>query len=173
MDERPSPRPKPRPAARPAPPRPATPARVELPSLPPDTLAPAQARFLPDRRYTALAAGGSFGALIATLITGDAGGRLMLGLATVILLAYVGSDLIFSPRLVASADGLIVNSPMTRARLSWAEVNEVRAPTRIRRGLRNTTLEVDAGPVLAVLSRRALGADPVEVAELVEAFRPR
>jgi hypothetical protein len=91
----------------------------------------------------------------------------------VILLGYVASDLIFSPRLTASAEGVVVKSPMTRARLSWDDVHEVRAETRIRHGLRNTTLEVDAGPVLAVLSRRALGADPVEVAELVEAFRPR
>jgi PH (Pleckstrin Homology) domain-containing protein len=141
--------------------------------LPPDTLAPAQARFVPDRRYTALAAGGAFGALIAVLVTDDAGGRLLLVLAVVVLLGYVASDLFFSPRLVASAEGVVVNSPMTRARLSWDEVHEVRAETRIRRGLRNTTLEVDAGPVLVVLSRRALGADPVDVAELVEAFRPR
>jgi hypothetical protein len=148
-------------------------ARLHLPSLPPDTLTPAQARFVPDRRYTALAAGGAFGALVAVLVTSDAGGRLLLGLAVVLLLGYVGSDLIFSPRLVASADGVVVNSPITRARLSWDEVQEVRAETRVRRGLRNTTLEVDAGPVLVVLSRRALGADPVEVAELVEAFRPR
>jgi hypothetical protein len=107
------------------------------------------------------------------LITQDAGGRLLLGLAVVILLGYVGCDLVFSPRLTASADGIVVNSPMTRARLSWDDVDEVRAETRIRRGLRNTTLEVDAGSVLAVFSRRALGADPVHVAELVQAFRPR
>ncbi len=73
----------------------------------------------------------------------------------------------------ASTDGIVVNSPLTRVRLSWDEVDAVRAETRIRHGLRNTTLEVDAGAVLVVLSRRALGADPVEVAELVEAFRPR
>jgi hypothetical protein len=162
VDERP--RPKPGPARRPLP---------ALPALPPDTLAPAQARFVPDRRYTALAAGGAFGALMAVLITDDAGGRLLLVLAVVILLGYVGCDLVFSPRLIASADGVVVNSPMTRARLSWADVQEVRAETRIRHGVRNTTLEVDGGAVLAVLSRRALGADPVEVAELVEAFRPR
>ncbi|MDT4913761.1 MAG: hypothetical protein QOC66_2889 [Pseudonocardiales bacterium] len=149
------------------------PAAPILPPLPPDTLAPAQARFVPDRRYTALAAGGAFGASVAVLMTSDAGGRLLLLLAVVLLLGYVASDLIFSPRLVASAEGVVVNSPMTRARLSWDDVQEVRAETRIRHGLRNTTLEVDAGPVLAVLSRRALGADPVDAADLVEAFRPR
>jgi hypothetical protein len=176
VDERPHPRPKPRPAPgpRPAPAeRENPPARLELPSLPPDTLAPAQARFVPDRRYTALAAGGAFGGLIAVLVTGDAGARLMLGVAVIILLVYVGSDLIFSPRLVASADGLVVNSPLTRARLSWDEVHQVRAETRFRFGGRSTALEVDAGQVLVVFSRRALGAHPVEAAELVEAFRPR
>jgi hypothetical protein len=173
VDEQLPPRPRPRPSPRPRPAEsPLTPP-LELPALPADTLAPAQARFVPDRRYTALAAGGAFGALLALLVTDDAGGRLLLVLAVVVLLGYVGCDLIFSPRLVASADGVVVNSPMTRARLSWDEVQEVRAETRIRRGLRNTTLEVDAGPVLAVLSKRALGADPVDVAELVEAFRPR
>ena len=39
-------------------------------------------------------------------------------------------------------------------------------------GLRSTTLEIDAGEVLAVLSRRSIGADPERVAELLSAFRP-
>jgi hypothetical protein len=130
-------------------------------------------RFVPDRRYTALAAGGALGALLAVLLAVDAGGRLLFGLAAVILLVYVVSDLVFSPRLAASAAGVVINSPMTRARLSWDDVQEVRADTRIRHGLRSTTLEIDAGPVLAVLSRRALGAEPVDVAALVEAFRPQ
>ncbi|MDT4988967.1 MAG: hypothetical protein QOI74_3061 [Micromonosporaceae bacterium] len=134
---------------------------------------PPEVRFVPDRRYTALAAGGALGALIAVLLTDDAGGRLLFGLAAVILLVYVVSDLVFSPRLAASAAGVVINSPMTRARLSWDDVQEVRADTRIRHGLRSTTLEIDAGPVLAVLSRRALGAEPVDVAALVEAFRPQ
>jgi hypothetical protein len=62
---------------------------------------------------------------------------------------------------------------LTRARLRWDEVDGVRADTRIRHGLRSTTLEIDAGPLLAVLSRRALGAEPADVADVVEAFRPR
>jgi hypothetical protein len=130
------------------------------------------ARFVPDRRYTALAAGGAAGALLAALITSDPGGRLLAGLAALVLLGYVVTDLVFSPRLTASAQGIVVNAPFTRARLAWDQVQDVRAETRFRYGVRSTTLEIDAGTVLAVLSRRALGAEPVLAAELVSAFRP-
>jgi PH (Pleckstrin Homology) domain-containing protein len=147
--------------------------RLDLPPGVPDAGAGAQARFVPDRRYTAIAAAGALGAALAVLISDDAGGRLLLGIAAVLLLGYVVSDLFFSPRLVASASGLVINAPLTRARLSWDEVHDVRADTRIRHGLRSTTLEIDAGSVLAVLSRRALGAEPVDAAQLIEAFRPQ
>jgi hypothetical protein len=88
------------------------------------------------------------------------------------LVGYVVADLVFSPRLVASVDGLVVNAPLCRARLSWAEIEDIRAETRFRYGVRSTTLEVDAGGLLAVFSRRALGTDPVAAADLVSAFRP-
>jgi hypothetical protein len=134
---------------------------------------PAEARFVPDRRYTALAGAGAFGALLAVLITSDPAGRLLAGIAGVLLVAYVLTDLVFRPRLVATAEGLVVNSPWTRARLRWDEVEQVRAETRTRLGLRSTTLEIDAGATLVVLTRRALGSEPAAVADLVEAFRPR
>jgi hypothetical protein len=129
-------------------------------------------RFVPDRRYTALAGGGALGALLAALLTEDSGGRLLAALAAALLLGYVVTDLVFSPRLTASAAGIVLNAPFCRASLGWEEVQDVRAETRFRYGVRSTTLEVDAGAVLAVFSRRALGAEPVEVAELVSAFRP-
>lgn len=138
----------------------------------PDGRAP-EARFVPDRRYTALAGGGALIALLVALVTTDPPGRLLTLLAALVLALYVVSDLVFSPRLVASATGLVVRSPFTRARLPWADVEDVRADTRLRHGLRSTTLEIDAGAVLVVLSKRALGADPEEAAELVRAFRPR
>ena len=166
MDKRPSPRRTPRPSPRPAPRPP------EGEGTPASEPIPAQARFVPDRRYTAVAGGGAVGAILALLITDDPGGRLIAAIAALVLAAYVVSDLVFSPRLVASAGGIVVNAPLTRVRLGWDQVDEIRADTRLRHGLRSTTLEIDAGPVLAVLSRRALGAEPVEVADLVEAFRP-
>ena len=45
--------------------------------------------------------------------------------------------------------------------------------TRSRYGLRSSTLEVDAGETLVVFSRRALGADPTTVQDIVRAFDPR
>jgi Bacterial PH domain len=132
-----------------------------------------EARFRPDRRFTALAGGAAVLALVVALGTDDSGGRLLAAIAIALLLAYVVSDLVFSPRLVASFDGIVIRSPFTRATLSWPEVEQVRADTRLRHGLRSTTLEIDAGSTLAVLTRRALGADPAEAAELIEAFRPR
>jgi hypothetical protein len=131
-----------------------------------------EVRFVPDRRYTALAAGGVVGAVAAAAMTGDSAGRLLFAVAALVLLAYVVSDLVFSPRLVASRAGVVIKGPLTRARLAWDEIDDVRAETRFRRGLRNTTLEIDAGPVLAVFNRRVLGAEPTDAAALIEAVRP-
>ena len=158
---------RPRPGPRPTPgtPRPAPPRPTAAEQRP-------EARFVPDRRYTALAGGGAIGALVALLITGDVGGRLLAGLAAILLLGYVVTDLVFSPRVVASSTGVVINSPLLRARLTWAEIEDVRPDTRLRLGLRSTTLEIDAGATLAVLSRRAIGTDPLLAADVILAFRP-
>lgn len=129
-------------------------------------------RFVPDRRYTVLAAGGALIALAAALFTKDPAGRLLSGVAVLVLGGYVVADLVFSPRVTASKAGIVINAPLTRARLGWDEVGTVRADTRFRRGLRSTTLEIEAGELLAVFSRRALGVEPAEAAERIEAFRP-
>ncbi len=136
------------------------------------TSTPPVARFGPDRRYTWFAVAGVLIALGVVVVSADRPGRLLFGLAAALLLGYVVTDLVFTPRLTVSAAGIVINSPLTRATLEWSEIEHVRADTRTRLGLRSTTLEVDAGPVLAVLSRRALAGDPAEIAELVRAFRP-
>lgn len=129
-------------------------------------------RFVPDRRYTVLAAGGAVLAGVGVLLAADPEGRLLAGLAVVVLAAFVAGDLVFSPRLEADADGLTIRAPLTRTRLAWRDVDAVRADVRHRHGLRSITLEVDAGAVLAVFSRRSLGADPERAAELIAALRP-
>ena len=136
------------------------------------TETPAELRFVPDRRYTALAGAGCAVAVIAAYVTGDPAGRLLAATAAVVLAAYVAADLVFTPRVVVSAGGVVINAPFLRARLPWAAVERVRADTRLRLGLRATTLEIDAGATLAVLSRRAIGADPEAAAERILAFRP-
>jgi Bacterial PH domain len=129
-------------------------------------------RFAPDRRFTALAAVGVVVAAAAALLAGGGPGRLLAVLAAVVLAAYAVGDVVFSPRLQADAEGISIRTPATRARLPWADVEHVRADSRLRLGLRSTTLEIDAGAVLVVLSRRAIGADPEQAADLINAFRP-
>jgi hypothetical protein len=129
--------------------------------------------FRPDRRLTALAGFGVLVAVALILVTDDSAGRLLYGLAGVALLGYVLGDLLYSPRLVVDRDGLIVNAPLSRVRLPWTLVYDIHEDTRIRMGLRSTTLEIDANETLVVLSRRAIGADPGEAALLIRAVDPR
>src|SRR3954469_11098722 len=119
-----------------------------------------------------LAAGGLVVAVGLALLAGDAAGRLLAAIAAVVLAAYVAADLLFTPRLLVTADGIIVNSPLLRTRLAWSEIEDVRADVRQRLGLRATTLEIDAGATLAVLSRRAIGHDPEAAAALIAGLRP-
>lgn len=132
----------------------------------------AVARFVPDRRYTALAAGGFVVAALVALFSTDREGRLLAIVAAVLLAGCTLSDLVFSPRLVATTDGVVIRSPFTRAALPWAAVESVAVVSRNRLGLRNQALEIDAGDVLAEFTRRTLGRDLDEACALVQAFRP-
>lgn len=127
-------------------------------------------RFGPDRRLAVLSALLTAIACTIAALSHDPAGRLLAILAAVVLAGYAVTDLVFWPRLTASAEGLRIHTPFSRARLSWAEVDEIRVDERTRLGLVSRTLEIDAGPLLVVLSKRALGADPREVAGLLKAF---
>jgi len=129
-------------------------------------------RFGPDRRLTALCAAMTAAAAAIVVLSGDAAGRLLAGIAAALLAAYVITDLVFWPRLVATGAGLRIRTPTTRATLPWSDVDAVRVDERSHLGLTSRTLEIDAGALLVVLSRRALGADPREVAQLLAAFGP-
>lgn len=129
-------------------------------------------RFGPDRRITALIGVGALGALGLTLAATDGPGRLIFALAAIVLAGYAVGDLVFWPRLAVDASGLRIRTPLARADLTWTDIEDVRADERTRYGLRSTTLEVDAGETLIVFSRRALGADPATVQDLVRAFAP-
>jgi hypothetical protein len=130
-------------------------------------------RFGPDRRLTAACVILSLTAALLAGITDDRAGRLLLFIAALILLGYAVTDLIFWPRIVASADGIELHSPLGSGRYPWVVVTAVRADTRQRLGLRSVTLEIDAGDELHVFSKRALGAEPAEVAGLIQAMDPR
>lgn len=130
-------------------------------------------RFSPDRRLTAGLAAAVAVIGLAAAVTSDDLGRLMLIGAAVLLACYVVTDLVYAPRITATPAGLVLNAPFARARLDWSDVDSVRADSRQRLGLRATTLEIEAGPLVAVFSRRALGADPEQAAALITALDPR
>jgi hypothetical protein len=130
---------------------------------------PVSVRFVPDARVTGLAAIGCIAAAVLALTSAPMG-RVLFGVAALILLAYVAGDLTFRPRLVADRSGLRIRSPFARRALSWSQVQAVRADERVRHGLRSVTLEIDSGDDVVVLTRRALGADPVEVARTLRAL---
>jgi hypothetical protein len=130
-------------------------------------------RFGPDRRITLVAIAAATVAVVLMLTAADGPGRLIFAIAALILAGYAIGDFVYWPRLSADASGLHIRTPQTQADLAWADVDDVRADVRSRYGLRSTTLEVDAGEVLVVFSRRALGADPETVQDQVRAVYPR
>jgi Bacterial PH domain len=129
-------------------------------------------RFGPDRR---LAGGALAGAILVgayALVTSDPEGRLLLVGAALLLAAYSITDLVFWPRITVEVAGLTLRTPVLRARMGWADVEDIRVDERVRFGVTSRTLEIDAGPRLVVLSRRALGVDPREAYTRISAYRP-
>jgi Bacterial PH domain len=127
-------------------------------------------RFGPDRRLTALCAVVAAAAIAFAALSGDAAGRLLAAAAAVLLAGYAVTDIAFWPRLVATAEGLQIRTPTVRVTLPWADVDAVRVDERTHLGVMSRTLEIEAGGLLVVFSRRTLGADPRVVAALLAAF---
>lgn len=130
------------------------------------------AAFSPNRLF----AGGMLAVWIGFVVLwltsgGDRQGKLIYGIAAVMLAALCATDLIWSPRLKVTAAGLTIHSPTLTATYTWSQIEAIRVDRRRRLGLSSATLEIDAGEQLAVLSRRALNADPQDVAEVIEAVR--
>jgi Bacterial PH domain len=122
----------------------------------------------PAETWAAAAAAAVAAGIAATL---DPAGRLLLGLAAALLAGIAGTDLLLRPRLRADASGIEVRTLALRRALPWAEVSRVRVDEQSRFGRTARILEVDAGDTLVLLSRRALGTDPREVADALAAIR--
>ena len=136
--------------------------------------APDRCAFGPDRRLTALAgAAARWSRSCCPCSSTDAPGRLLFAVAA----RRARRLRRRRPDLVAAAGrrptGLRIRTPFTRADLAWPQVEDVRADVRSRYGLRSMTLEVDAGEVFVVFSRRSLGVDPEAARGLMAAMRPR
>jgi hypothetical protein len=136
-----------------------------------DTRRSPTCRFGPDRRLTTLCAALAAVSAVFVVLSGDGAGRVLAGIAAVLLAGYAVTDVAFWPRLIATGSGLQIRTPTTRTTLPWSDVDDVRVDERSHLGLLSRTLEIDAGALLVVFSRRTLGADPREVADLLAAFR--
>ena len=131
-------------------------------------------RFGPDRRLTAAYVAGTLIAVATAFLTRDAPGRLLFTVAALILAAYAVTDVVFWPRVQAGRAGLVVHTPTLRGSFGWDQVQDVRADSRQRLGLKLVTLEIDVADNLVVLSRRSLGTDPERAAALIKfAAAPR
>jgi hypothetical protein len=117
--------------------------------------------------------GAAFAAVLAAGIAAslDPAGELLLGLAAALLAGIAGTDLLLRPRLRADANGIEVRTLAFRRALPWAEVSRVKVDEHSRFGRTARILEVDAGDTLVLLSRRALGTDPRDVADALAAIR--
>lgn len=128
--------------------------------------------FGPDRRLTVGYAVAAAVAVGLTAATADNAGRILFGIAAIILVGYAVTDVVYSPRLVATPTGLRIHTPTLSGDYPWADVHTVRADSRQRAGLRLVTLEIDVADSLAVFSRRALGTDPETAARSIRLVRP-
>ena len=69
-------------------------------------------------------------------------------------------------RLTAGPAGFTVRGPAGARQVPWSQVAAISAPTRRRRGLASTSVELDLDDEgLIVLGKTELGADPVDVAQ--------
>ncbi len=97
----------------------------------------------------------------------DAGGRLLILPAALLLLALGLRDVLLRPTLALHDDGLDVVAGAHRRHVAWSELERTRVVTDRRAAL----LELDLGDTVVVLSRRRLGASPYRVLEAVEQAR--
>ena len=114
-----------------------------------------------------LLAVGAFG---WALLTDDKPGRVLLGVAALLLTVTGLFGTVARPRLHADAEGVTVRGLTRRRHWAWSEVNVRLVHTR-RLGRELPTVELDAESDLVVLGWLDLGADPVDVVEAIRAIR--
>jgi hypothetical protein len=129
-------------------------------------------RFGPDRRWAVASGVGALVAVAVVVISNDPQQDILAFTAAIVLAAYTLADVYFWPRLTVDGRGLTLRTPTARTTVEWSRNPIVRVDSRNRLGLSSHTLEIDADELLVVFGRRALGADPQDVVDLVQAFRP-
>ena len=100
--------------------------------------------------------------------------RLVAGAGVCVSAIAAGVLVTMRHRLTADQHGFVVRGPLSSRAIGWDQVVRISAPTRRRRGLASSALEVDLDDDgLIVLGKIEVGADPAEVAmELRQWWRP-
>jgi len=133
-------------------------------------LAPDLAQWSPRPVETAVAILAGLVVLLLALLA-DPGGRLLLGVAALGLLAVGVADVLLRPRLSADRTGIRVRTLASRHHLPWSSSGRVEVDEHTRYGLTSRTLELEAGELFVVLGKRTLGADPRDVADTLARIR--
>ena len=131
---------------------------------------PDLAQWSPRPVETALAILAGLVVLLLALLA-DPGGRLLLGVAALGLLAVGVADVLLRPRLAADRAGIRVRTLVSRHHLPWSAIGRVEVDEHTRYGLTSRTLELEAGELFVVLGKRTLGADPRDVADTLARLR--
>ena len=95
-------------------------------------------------------------------------------LAAAGLAGWALRDLLAPVRLAADPAGItVVSGYAGHRRLPWTTVERIMVTDRPRLGLRTELLEIDCGESIHQFSRHELGAEPAEVAPVLDALRGR
>ncbi|HEX5493248.1 MAG TPA: PH domain-containing protein [Mycobacteriales bacterium] len=129
-----------------------------------------QLEWSPRRAETAVTAACGL-VLCAAAVATDTLGRFLALIAGLGLLAVAAGDILVRPRLRADPAGVASRTFTGRIELPWSQVEAIRVDQRRGVAVRSVLLEIDAGDTLIMLSRRALGADPREVADTLTDLR--
>ncbi len=111
---------------------------------------------------------------IWVVIAGSPEDRLVAGAGVCVTAIAAALLLTMRERLTAGPEGITVRGPAGSRAIRWDEIAAISAPSRRRRGLASTSLELDLDDDgLVVLGKTELGTDPVDVAaELRQWWRP-
>jgi hypothetical protein len=105
-----------------------------------------------------------------TFLVDDAPGRILLGVAAIVLAVAGLFGTVARPRLAVDAGGITVRGLAGRRHWPWADVTVRLVHTR-RLGRDMPTVELDADPDLIVLGWLDLGTDPADVIDAIRALR--
>jgi len=91
--------------------------------------------------------------------------RLVAGAGVCVSAIAAGVLVTMRQRLIAYPDRFVVRGPVGARQVTWDRVIAISSPTRRRRGLASTSVEIDLDDDgLIVFGKTELGADPSEVA---------